>query len=230
MSSGVLKWYGSLMIALFRLVGFKQMCSFRLPNLSLLSTSTKLLIQGVASCTGLSTPACSILSTSCLNASLRWTGIRQQGVCLGVTLGSIYIWKTWEATNPFKDIRVFMQNLFLLVTSLGTAYFCLGIWAATSCVGLWVDTSCFCTHNVDLVFLGCLAELVSSKPWVANSPILFLVVSIQASKLFYKIITCCRHSQLQRMSHPSISWYQGGLSKCTRANNCNSVRGINPNL
>ena len=57
MSSGILKWYGSLMIALFRLVGSKQMCSFKLPDLSLPSTSTKLLIQGVTSCTSLSTSA-----------------------------------------------------------------------------------------------------------------------------------------------------------------------------
>ena len=74
-SSGVLKWYGSLVTALFKLVGSKQMHSFKLPDLSLLSTSTNLLIQGVASWTGLSIPACSILSTSCLNASLKWTGI-----------------------------------------------------------------------------------------------------------------------------------------------------------
>ena len=38
-SSGVLKWYGSLVIALFRLVGSKWMYSFKLPNFSLLSTS-----------------------------------------------------------------------------------------------------------------------------------------------------------------------------------------------
>ena len=113
-SSGVLKWYGSLIIALFRVVGSKQMHSLKLPDLSLLSTSTKLLIQGVASWTGLSTAACSMLSTSCLNVSLRWTGIGWQGVCLGVTLGiNLYmIRRSWEATNPFNDIRVFTQNLF----------------------------------------------------------------------------------------------------------------------
>ena len=49
MSSGVIKWYGSLMTALFRLIGSKQMHSFTLPDLSLPSTSTKLMIQGVAS-------------------------------------------------------------------------------------------------------------------------------------------------------------------------------------
>ena len=39
--------------------------SFNLPDLSLPSTGTKLLIQGVASWTGFSTPACNISSTSC---------------------------------------------------------------------------------------------------------------------------------------------------------------------
>ena len=160
MSSGVLKWYGSLMIALFRFVGSKQMCSFKLPSLFLLYTSTKLLIQGVASCTGLSTPVSSILSTSCLNASLRWTGIGWQGVCLGVTLGSICIWYGGPGKLPIpsKTSGYTHRIWSLLVTGfgtcLGTAYFCLGILAATSCVGLWVDISCFCIHNVNLVSLG----------------------------------------------------------------------------
>ena len=35
MSSGVLKWYGSLMVALFKFVGSKQILSFKLPDLSL---------------------------------------------------------------------------------------------------------------------------------------------------------------------------------------------------
>ena len=161
MSLGIVKWYGFLVIALFRLVGSKQMCSFRLPSFSLLSTSTKLFIQGVASWTGLSTPACGILSTSCLNASLRWTGIEQQGVCLGVTVGSICIWLGGPGKLPIpsKTSGYSHRICYLLVTSLGTAYFCFGIWAATSCVDLWLDTSCFCTHNVDLVFLGWSAEL-----------------------------------------------------------------------
>ena len=61
MFSGILKWYGSLMIALFRLIGSKQIHSFKLPDLSLAYTSRKLMIQGDASCTSLSTPACNIL-------------------------------------------------------------------------------------------------------------------------------------------------------------------------
>ena len=60
---------------MFKLVGSKQMCNFRFPNLSLLSTMTKLLIQGVASLTCASSPACNILLISCLNASLRCTGL-----------------------------------------------------------------------------------------------------------------------------------------------------------
>ena len=65
MSSGVLKWYGSLIIALFKFVGSKQILSLRLPDLSLPSTRKKLLIHGVACCTGLTTPACNSLLTSC---------------------------------------------------------------------------------------------------------------------------------------------------------------------
>ena len=61
----VLKWYGSLTMVLFKSVGSKQILSFKLPDLSLPSTSTKLLIQGVASCTSLRTPTSNILLTSC---------------------------------------------------------------------------------------------------------------------------------------------------------------------
>ena len=63
-----------------------QNLSFRSPDLSLPATSTKLLIKDVASWTGSSTPACNILSNSCLKASFTWRGIGQQGVYFGVTL------------------------------------------------------------------------------------------------------------------------------------------------
>ena len=43
MSSGVLKWYGPLILALFSLVGSKQILCFKLPTFSFPSTSTKLL-------------------------------------------------------------------------------------------------------------------------------------------------------------------------------------------
>ena len=65
MSSRVLKWYSSLTIALFTFVGSKHILSYKLPDLSLPSTRTKLLIHGVASCKDFSTPACNILLSSC---------------------------------------------------------------------------------------------------------------------------------------------------------------------
>ena len=68
--------------------GSNQILSFKLQILSFPSTSTKLLIHGVDSCTGFKTPAFCILSISCLKASFKHTGIGLQGVCLGVILGS----------------------------------------------------------------------------------------------------------------------------------------------
>ena len=59
-------WLPHDYFVLFKFVGSNQILSFRLPDLSLPSTSTKLLIQGVASQMVFSTPACSILSISCL--------------------------------------------------------------------------------------------------------------------------------------------------------------------
>ena len=52
----------------------------------------KLLIHGVASWTGLITPAVSIFSISCLNLCLRWTGMGLQGVYLGIIDGFVWIW------------------------------------------------------------------------------------------------------------------------------------------
>ena len=66
--------------------------SSRLPDISLPSTRTKPIIHGVASCTGLNTPTCNILSTSCWKASLRWTGTGWWGVCFGGMPGSSCIW------------------------------------------------------------------------------------------------------------------------------------------
>ena len=60
----------------FVLVGWVQANpSFKLPDLSLPSASSNLLIQGVTLWTSFSTPPCNILSTSCLKASCRWTGM-----------------------------------------------------------------------------------------------------------------------------------------------------------
>ena len=88
MSSGVLKWYGSLMIALFKFVGSKQILILWFPDLSFDSTNTKLLIHEVASGTGFSTPACNILPISFLNASFRCISTGLQGVYFGWMLGS----------------------------------------------------------------------------------------------------------------------------------------------
>ena len=73
---------------LIQLVGSKQILSLWFPDLSFDSTNTKLLIQGVASVTGFNTPACSILSISCLNVSFRCMGTGLQGICFSCTLGS----------------------------------------------------------------------------------------------------------------------------------------------
>ena len=72
MSSRVQKQYGSQMIALFKLVGFKQIQSFGLPVLvSVDSTKTKLFIHGVTSWTDMVTLAVSIFSISCQKVCLR---------------------------------------------------------------------------------------------------------------------------------------------------------------
>ena len=55
MCSGVLKCYGSHITDLFRFVGSRHMQSLGLPDLSLPSMSTKLLIHTVTSLTGLIT-------------------------------------------------------------------------------------------------------------------------------------------------------------------------------
>ena len=102
MSSGVLKWYGALTITLFRLVGSKQILNFKFPSLSFPSTSTNL-IHGMASCTGFRTSALSILSISCWTASFKCTSIGLQGVCLGVTLWSIWIWYGRTAKHPIPS-------------------------------------------------------------------------------------------------------------------------------
>ena len=102
-SSGVLKYYGSHTIALFRLMWSKQILSLSLPSLSLPSTSTKLFIQGVAWCTGFRIPTCNILSIFCLNDFFRHTGIWWQGVCLGVMLGSTCIWYGGPEKHPIPS-------------------------------------------------------------------------------------------------------------------------------
>ena len=115
---------GSLTITVLRFVGSKQILSFKLPIFSFPSTSTKLLIHGVASCTGFKTPAFSSLSISCLKACFKCTGTGLKGICLGVIFGSnLYVvWGTWKASNTLKYIWVPLYTICsLLVTNLGTS-------------------------------------------------------------------------------------------------------------
>ena len=161
MSSSVLKWYGSLTITMFRLVGSKQIQSLKLPNLSFPSTSTKLLIQGVYSCTGFRTPALSILSMSCQKAPFKCTRIGLQGVCLGVIFWSKWIQYggTWKASNTLKTSGYLCKICSLLVTNLGTS--CFASSTVTTWFVLWADTGFYnlCTDTF-LVFFGWSNELV----------------------------------------------------------------------
>ena len=50
------------------------MCNLRFPNLFLFSTRTKLLMQGIASFTSASTPACNILFISCVAMQISYIG------------------------------------------------------------------------------------------------------------------------------------------------------------
>ena len=99
----VLKWYCSLTKTLFKFVGSKPIPSLRLPGLSLPSTRTKLVIHGVACCTGLSTPACNILLTSGWTASFRWTGIGWQAVCFSGTTGPSCMWYGGHGNLPIPS-------------------------------------------------------------------------------------------------------------------------------
>ena len=164
MSSGILKWYGSPIITLLRLVGSKQMPNFR----SLLSTKTKLFMQGVASFTGFNTPTCSVLSISYLKFSLRWTGIGQQGVCLCGMLGSSWILYGGPGNLPVpsntsgESVRICSLLVINLLTSCFLALVVTRVWVDTACSLLWVAT-CWelCTDNlVDHVFFGWSWELV----------------------------------------------------------------------
>ena len=110
MSSGVLKWYDSLITALFKLVGSRQILNLTCPWLSLFSTRTKLLIHSVASVTGSRTPACSIWLISFWNASLRWIGMGPawslfQCHCW---IDLNMIWWSQELPYAFKDVWIFL--------------------------------------------------------------------------------------------------------------------------
>ena len=111
-------------MALFKLVGSKKMHSLRFPSLSLLSTYMKLLIQGVASCTGTGTPACSILFISCWNRSFRCMGIGSTGCLFGryawIKL-DVVIWSQ-ELANPLNDTWVLLHDHLLACYELGAFF------------------------------------------------------------------------------------------------------------
>ena len=157
MSSGVQKQYGSLIMALFRLVRSKQMQSFGFPVLlSCDSTKMKLLIHEVDSWTGMITPAISILSISCLKVCLRWTGMGLQGVWLGVM--DRFVWKWYGLPQnlpmPSKSYGycslicsfVLMILIFFGVSSLGI----MGLEVAMLDWDLWWTSSMSCCCCVDL--------------------------------------------------------------------------------
>ena len=152
------------MIALFGFVGSRHMRSFRLPDLSLPSTSMKLFLHGVASLTGLMIPAWSILSISILKASLRWMGTSQHGVCFGVMFGLTCMWysRLGNLLIPSKMSGYFDNICSLLVIMMfGFDFWTVFIdtdvvaWLCGSC--LWVDTSCFdwwTFKDVNFAFFG----------------------------------------------------------------------------
>ena len=150
------------MIVLLRFVGSKQMHNLRFPDLSLLSTNTKLLIQGVAPVTGLSTPTWSILPISFLKLSFKWMGIWWQGVCLGWMLGSKLILYGGPGNLPIPSQTSGYCIIIcsLLVTNLPTGCCFVagvtGVWANTACCLHWAATCCdLCTDNeTGLVLLG----------------------------------------------------------------------------
>ena len=97
MSLGVLKWYGSLITALFKLVGSRQIYNLTCLWLSFFSTRTKLLIHGVASVTGSRTLACSIWLISFWNMHL-WDG--SVWVCRGFVLASLLDQPGYDMAGP----------------------------------------------------------------------------------------------------------------------------------
>ena len=168
MSSGVLKWYGSLIIALFRFVRSKHIWSLGFPCLSVPSMNTKLLIHGVALCTGFRTPTFSILSTSHLKASLRCIGTGLQGVCLGDTFGSNWILYSPPGNFPIPSNtsgNLFKICSFVVITLLSSGI----MWVCEDYAStLWGKAFMICFSFVWCIFgfcgfscLGWSQELVS---------------------------------------------------------------------
>ena len=165
MSSGVLKWYDSCIMALFRFIGSRHTWSFGLPDLSLPSTSTKLFIHRVASLSDLMILACSILPISFLKASLRWMGTGLLGVCFGVMFRLTCMWYYGKLGNLLIPLNTsgYLDNIcsLLVIAMLGFGFWTVFVdadvdaWLGGSC--LWADTSCFdwwTFKDVNFVFLG----------------------------------------------------------------------------
>ena len=112
-------------MALFKLVRSKQMCSLRFPSLSLLSTNTKLLIQGVASCVLVQVL---LPVTSCLFLALElpfqmywdWSTRCLCGRYAWVKL-DVIVWSL-ELANPLEDIWIFPHNHFFACYELGPLF------------------------------------------------------------------------------------------------------------
>ena len=163
MSSGVWKQYGLWMIALFQLVGSKQIWSFGLPVLlSVDSNKVKLFIHGVASWTGLMTPAASIFSISCQKVCSKWTGMGLQGVYLGVMDGLTWIWygSPGNQPMPLKSSGYsswICSSDFTILTLLGVFS-----WGTVEVEVGRMDVEFCCCGNVDcacISLLGWLAAL-----------------------------------------------------------------------
>ena len=156
------------MIALFRLVGSKNICNFKLPNLSLLFTRTKLFIHGVASCIGLRMLAFSILSISCLKFSFRWTATGQQGVCLGGMLGSNWILYGGPGNLPMSS---------------NTSGYCVRIYSA---LVMSLETSCFFTTE-NILLLLCLSKV---RPLVLSKidSLIFLAKLCPSLHIIWKLL------------------------------------------
>ena len=168
MSSWVLKWYSSLTMALLKLVGSKQILSFKLPDLSLPLTSTKLLIQGVASCTGFNTLLVTfyqllVFFESFFKVDRNWA---TRGLFWCSTRIKLYmVWGIWESSNSIKAIWVVVQNLFLACNRLGNYVL---LWRhcaiflqipTQSFLELWTVTRPFCLLRV--VYWAC----NQASPW-----------------------------------------------------------------
>ena len=175
MSSGVLKWYSSLIIALFKFIESKHIWSLGCPCLSVPSTSTKLLIYRVASCNGFRTLTLSILLISHLKASLRCIGMGLQGVCLGGTFGSHWILYSLSGNFPIPSntsgnlIKICSFVVMILLSS-GIVLVCVDLVST-----LWGKVLMICLSFIWCIFGFCglvvlgWSQMVELCPWFEQS-------------------------------------------------------------